>query len=106
MIRPAWTRRVKVGDILTNQKNRRVVRAVSYRPDGSLHAVCFAIMHCSWTTRCYTTYIYNDLLAAGYAPTGKKIRLDQLIDRKIARDLEYVHRHNQKLDCCDVRGVM
>jgi hypothetical protein len=105
MRRPAWTRRVKVGDILANRAHRRVVRQVSYLSDGRLHAVCFAIMHCSWTTRCYTTYMFTDLMLAGYAPTEKSVKLRKKIDRKIARDLEYIHRLDQKLDCCDVKGI-
>jgi hypothetical protein len=50
--------------------------------------------------------MFTDLMLAGYAPIGKRIRLNKPIDRKIARDLEYVHRLNQNLDCCDVKGVM
>lgn len=102
--RPAWTRRVKVGDVLANRRYRRIVRLVVYR-DGELHCVVFSILRCSWTERCYTHLMYPDLMGAGYAPVGEKMKLDKRIDKKIARCIERHEKKYQTLDCCDVRGV-
>lgn len=108
---PDWMRTLQVGDVLTNGKSQRVVRHISRftkdrksRKKGELHCVNFAVMHCSWTHRAYTTLSYVELM--NYWPTGHKASLRTKLDRDLAHDLEFCHRHNQRLDCCDVRGVI
>lgn len=103
--KPDWTLSVKVGDVLTNGRSDRVVRECKYGKRGRIRSVTFAIKHCSWTGRCYTVLCINDLLWAAYRPAGHRVKLRSRMDKKIARDLRYENRFNQKLDCCDVRGV-
>ena len=105
-LRRDWRDRIKVGDVLLERnKTQRVVREVSYRKDGFIWGVHFAIKRCSWTRRCYTVLCRSDLKQRGFVPAGARVRLDQPIDKKIARDLEYDNRFNQRLTCCDVEGV-
>lgn len=97
---------VKVGDVLARGRSKpRVVRSVSRFKNGDLCAVSFTIRACSWTHRCTTAMNYTDLRCLGYAPVGVNVPLTTKIDRRIARDLLYENRFDQKLDCCDVRGV-
>lgn len=104
---PAWMRQVKVGDFVSRDggQTQRVVRHVSFFKNGDLACVDFAIKRCSWTTRCYTTMSYNDLRYFGYAPLGVRVALCTRMDRRIARDIAYENRFDQKVTCCDVHGV-
>lgn len=102
--RPAWTRNVAVGDVLSNGHIDRVVRSVSHKR-GELMCVVFVIRHCSWTKRGYTYYGWYDLKNAGYEPTGVKVKLDFAVDKIIENDLLYKNRFNRQLGCCDVAGI-
>lgn len=98
--------KVKVGDILARPgKPGRIVRHVTYSKSGLLSCVSFSILHCSWTTRCYTVMNYNDLDYLGYLPTGKRVKLTRKIDKAIDYCLKHHDREQQKLDCCDVEGI-
>lgn len=104
-VQPEWAMKLCVGDVLTNGNIDRPVRELSRRPDGRLHTVAFAIKHCSWTGKCFTTYCWNDLICAGYGPTGVRVKLNKRIDKRIAANIRRRAGYLQTLDCCDVRDV-
>jgi hypothetical protein len=64
--------------------------------------VAFSIRRCSWTGRCYTVYNLGELRGMGYTITGKTVRLDKPIDRKIAKDIGKLY---PVLSCCAVKGL-
>lgn len=102
----AWPYRVIKGDILKDAcGNLRVVRKASYGKSGLTTYVYLSIKHCSWTGRCYTCLCYSDLKIRGFRPIGRRKKLTSRMDKRIARDLEYKNRFDQKTDCCDVKGV-
>lgn len=106
-----WRDRIRKGDILrTRGGTERVVRETTYsrKQPGRLRSVTFVILHCSWTTRCYTTVARTDLASLGYRPVrGTRYRFRLPIDKRVARCL--LPQNNaicrQCLDCCDVKGV-
>jgi hypothetical protein len=120
---PEWMLRLRVGDsLLSGGGTPRIVRKISRYATGELSCVTFAIRHCSWTTRPYTTVNYNDLLQFGYTPIKApryrfKTKMDQKLQKEIlswrtvakgskllAKDRAKGWR-NLKLTCCDVHGV-
>lgn len=105
MPQPEWMRSVQVGDVLecNRGKTQRVVRSVTFYRCGALHGVRFTIKHCSWTHRCETFLCYTDLIYRGFYPAGHRVKLNRLIDRKIARNI--VDQNLRTLDCCDVKGI-
>jgi len=113
-MQPAWIHRIKKGDVLRMPSGRlRVVRYVNHSvtSKGVAHpvprtTVIFSIAHCSWTSRCYTTYTGNDLVQMGYRPTKARVRLRSKLDRQIEE--EFMRRGPAslcKLHCCDVIGI-
>lgn len=102
--RPKWFDTVKVGDVLQMPSGSyRVVRKVSrHKPKGNGDYnifIFFAIMHCSWTGNCHT--IYDGCALKHWTHTGERVRLNTLLDRQIAHDLEYKNRFpkDQLLKC-------
>ena len=102
-----WIKRIRKGDVLKAPSGRlRIVRAVSHDgPSLPKTHVTFAIAHCSWTHRCYTTYTGNDLRQYRYRPVRAKAKLPYEIDRKIEHDIVTRDTKDLYLDCCDVRGL-
>jgi len=103
-----WRDRIKPGDVLLERgKSPRVVRTVTYRPNGFLVAVNFTIKRCSWTGRCYTTVCRTDLGWRKFAPAGVTVKTVTDMDKMILRDIETPGpRTLYALDCCDVRGIV
>ena len=99
-----WIRKIRKGDILRAPSGLlRIVREVAHSDKGTY--LSFVIKRCSWTQRCYTTYVGVDLVRLGYSPTGKHASLTGRIDRKIERELGDVSPIDIVLHCCDVRGI-
>ena len=102
-----WLDRIAVGDILVSASGaERVVRGVTYRKSGLLHGVSFAIRKCSWTKRCHTTRSRNGLKTEKFSHSGRRVQKAELIDKLIAHDIKYYLKEQQRLDCCDVKGVL
>ena len=105
---PVWMRTLAVGDVVSNGGPWRVVRRVDRRKNGDLWCVWLAIRHCSWTHRCYTLYLANDLKQSGYKRVSvRRRRLDGLMDRRIEEAMNQggCSRSAMLLTCCDVEGV-
>lgn len=101
-----WMKDVKVGDLIGKSlASVRVVRHLSRFPDGDLRCVSLVIQKCSWTHRYYTVLNYIDLRLLGFKKFGHLKNLDSEIDRQIAKDVSYEHRFDNRLDCCDVKGL-
>lgn len=105
---PEWMATLRVGDVLTNGHDFRVVRAVSYwkggRSQGRLWGVYLAIRRCSWTGRCFTVKTANDLMFNGFTKVpGVRVKLHTDLDQRIEASLEGWDRWDAK--CCDVIGV-
>lgn len=85
----------------------RVVRSVSYKPDGRLAAVEFTKQRPSWTRRPLTTYMRTDLKQMGYVSLRQQKRLRSLMDRRIQKAVEAMHDHGHWTDLTerDVQGV-
>lgn len=99
-----WMTHVKVGDVLRSCTGTlRVVREVSRYKNGDLSAVTFAIRHCSWTRRPYTTMNYTDLRMQGFTRVGANYSLKTELDARLARDIADHHRRD--VTCCEVRGI-
>jgi len=95
---------VKPGDVLqTPSGDLRIVRKVTRFADGDLHSANFAIRRCSWTGRAYTVKGFTDLMGWHFV-LARELPEDR-ISKKLARDLRYSKRFDQKLTCCSVRGV-
>lgn len=102
---PRWALELQVGDVLANRTGSppRAVRSVSRWPGGELHSVTLAIRACSWTGRCTTIILYNDLRQRGYHKVPGHVSLRTKLDRRIKRCIDNIH--DRSLTCCDVRGV-
>lgn len=99
-----WMAYVKPGDVLqTPTGDLRIVRKIHRFPDGDLRSANFAIRRCSWTGRAYTTKGFAELMG-WYFVLAHELP-DDPISKKLARDLRYSKRFDQKLTCCSVRGV-
>lgn len=95
---------VKVGDVLQMPSGtQRVVRKVSFFENGDLRSCHFAIRKCSWTGRAYTCYGFTDLMRWHFV-MARPLPATKL-DEKLARDMRYSKRFDQRLDCCAVRGM-
>ena len=115
---PDWIHRIKKGDVLRSGSGRlRVVRDVSHNlVENHLRTnVTFAIQHCSWTGRPYTTYTGQDLVQMKYSPTRAKVTLRKEIDKAIERVMyardglsalpNYGAKKLYEVTCCDVEGL-
>lgn len=98
---------LQVGDVLWNKcrTDARVVRKVSRYANGDLRCVSFAIRRCSWTNRCYTVLHAMDLIYRGYHPAGMRCKLDRIWDELIEFCVKHNRKEDQRLTCCDVKGV-
>jgi hypothetical protein len=108
MPQPKWMARVRVGSVLrAGSGAMRVVRSVTRHADGRLCAVSFAIASCSWTRRCYTVVMSNDLRQRGFRMVRVKPRsLNTELDRKIAQSIaQPAWERPYVLRCCDVEGI-
>ena len=103
-----WMDTVKEGDVLINSNGTdRIVRKVGRHKDGSLRSINFSIMHCSWTTRAYTTYHQTDLVTLGYEPLNVSIPLNSKLDRKIAAAIKNWNLPPERsIQCCAVAGIV
>ena len=116
---PAWIHKIKKGDVLKSGSGKlRVVRDVSHnqvKHYALRTSVTFAIMHCSWTERPYTTYTGQDLVNMKYRPTRAKVTLRKKIDKAIERVMyardgrsalpDYGAKKPYEVTCCDVEGI-
>ena len=128
---PAWISRIKVGDVLKSGTGLlRVVREAHHytitkggREPHTRSYITFAIRHCSWTGRCYTTLVTSDLITLGYRPTRARVKLRKKIDRAIQRELtgrrivlngkphfvpvlpDLKLKKRYRVTCCDVEGI-
>ncbi len=105
---PEWMHSLRVGDVLTNGRDFRVVRQVSYwrrgPSEGRLWGVAVAIRRCSWTGRCYTMLTANDLKQRGFTKVpGVRVKIHTELDKRIERAMEHWSHWDAK--CCDVIGV-
>lgn len=99
-----WMAYVKAGDVLqTPSGDLRIVRKIYRFEDGDLRSADFAIRRCSWTGRAYTAKNFTDLMG-WYFVLARELP-DDKISKKLAHDLRYSKRFDQKLTCCDVRGI-
>jgi hypothetical protein len=90
-MQPEWMRALRVGDVLTrNGRTYRVVRTVTFKPNGNLHAISFAIKRRSWTGRPCTTYMASDLKTFGFRPVGARVKLTSELDQRLA---QYIANH-------------
>jgi len=100
---PAWTRTVRVGDVLISPAGTlRVVRRVNDYGDKGI-TVWFAVRHCSWTRRCHTLYDTKELARLRYRHTGVHVKLESKLDRQIEKEVHTLDW--PKITCCDVEGV-
>jgi hypothetical protein len=67
--------------------------------------VVFTICHCSWTGRPYTVLTGNDMVQAGYRPTGAKAKLDSAFDWAMEQEFNQQVARPPVLTCCAVRGI-
>lgn len=103
-LQPEWMRSVKVGDVLINAAGQyRVVREVSFYPNGNLRSVTFVIRRRSWTNRAYTILGFTDLRMQGYRPAHARSKLNGPMDAAIARVV--ADHWNWELRANDVRGI-
>lgn len=110
---PEWMRALRVGDVLTRcGGSYRVVRRVSFKADGDLRSVTFAIRRRSWTRRPDTTYTASDLKTFCFRPVGARVRLTSTLDRRFARYLDghevpadRPYRDRYSVTVADVRGI-
>ena len=100
MLTHQWIKELKVGDVVRMRSGRlRIVRSVSHSGKrGGLTGthVCFTIARPSWTTRPYTWLIGNDLVYAGYRPTGATAKLGR---HKFDADMELSMRCESAEQC-------
>jgi hypothetical protein len=102
--------RLKVGDVVQERNGAwRIVRAVTRQPSGKLCAITLTIRHCSWTGRCYTVIMANDLRQRGFHPVRvRRRKLTSRFDRKIQRAIHGNEDRRVKpysVTCCDVEGT-
>ncbi len=110
--RPKWFDTVRKGDVLQMPSGKyRVVRLVvghkPYNRTGHYNIfISFAILHCSLTGSCYTTYDGTQLKHWNH--TGDRVRLNSELDKEITHDLEYENRFpkDQLLKCRDVKYAL
>ncbi len=101
-----WRDELRAGDVITEGGRWRIVRASTYKSDGTLCAVSLAIRRCSWTHRCYTTIMRVDLKQRGFRPVQvPRRRLSARIDRLIRQSIGHVVKRRTDLTCCDVETV-
>ena len=99
-----WRDELREGDVIrTRAGTERIVRVATYRRNGHLSAIVMTIMHCSWTSRCYTTVNRSDLRTAGYRPPRMRLRLETPLDFELAQEIRRAGRAT--IDCCAVRGI-
>jgi hypothetical protein len=103
-----WMKTLNLGDVIARPNGPwRIVRALSRRPDGTLHSLTVTINHCSWTGRCYTILMRSDLFTYSYRKVRVKTRrLDTDFDKKIATAIMGDERPGHyTVTCCDVEGI-
>lgn len=102
-----WLDQIRVGDVLLSGSGPpRLVRAVTHRKSGLLHGVSFAIKKCSWTGKCHTCRSRVGLKTEGFSHSWKRVEEATMIDKLIAHDIRYYNKEQQRLDCCDVKGLL
>jgi hypothetical protein len=108
MPQPEWMARVQVGSVVREASGRmRMVRSVTRHADGRLCAIALTILRCSWTRRCYTVVMANDMRQRGFRLVRVKPRaLRSELDKKIARSIaQPAWERPYVLRCCDVEGI-
>ena len=110
MVRLDWRDRLVVGDVISERGGpHRIVRHVVHRKNGLLIGLNLTIRHCSWTHRCYTAVMRNDLKNRGFRKVHNvRVELKRTgIDRQISRAIGQVGgpRKSFILTCCDVEGI-
>lgn len=130
--RRTWLDDVKPGDVVRFKSGalRTVLTVSRYdgnnnrgrphrMPAGLVYAVCFPILHCSWTKRGYTVFFRTELLTLGECLTRARVNLENYpAARALLRDIAYRHtgplakrvedivaHYEDGSSCCDVIGT-
>lgn len=99
-----WFDRVQVGDVLVEKGSYRIVRRVSKNKADINQVLAFTIKRCSWTGCALTFVNRTDVRRRGFKPAGVRVKLNSLLDDKIAHD-SGAGGDNRVLSCCDVKGI-
>ena len=97
-----WRDNIRIGDVLREGRNFRVVRDCLYKREGILVSVTFTIRRASWTHRCYTVIGRHDLIQRKFRPLKAKAKMATELDATVNR---CIFHSCDSLTPADVRGM-
>lgn len=104
---PKWMRDLRPGDAVQEGNSRpRIVRKVSFNPQGQLRYVTLAIRRCSWTHRAYTVLYIGDIWTRGFRKLPmRRQRMATRADQRLQRAIQQPAGEPKCMTCCDVEAA-